>query len=360
MAPAVLTVGVGVPGAQGPQGPAGPGVPVGGTAGQYLQKIDGTNYNTDWTTVNLSAYAVKANNLSDLASTSTARTNLGLGSLAVVNDAPSDGSQYARKNAAWEVVSGGGGGYAPKTVLEVTSSGRTITSPDFGKVLVFTSTANGIIYLPIAPLGSQVLISFIQEDCKQVEGLSGVFVYGLNFNDRLIHYNSGLVTMTCVNSDNATFSFWRADNPLLFTTSWPAAGTVLSEGCVDTTGGAGYVDDNSTIWYGSFTHSTVTANGTGGSSETLVNNANGCYYPNGYCSALGATTDNDSGYVDDASNIMYYWSYNAADIQDGAGNYSVGTVTRPVGNTISAIYTYGGISVYFAADGSGGFVLTNL
>jgi hypothetical protein len=28
----------------------------------------------------------------------------GLGSLAVVNDAPSDGSQYARKNAAWEVV----------------------------------------------------------------------------------------------------------------------------------------------------------------------------------------------------------------------------------------------------------------
>ena len=57
MAPAVLTVGVGVPGAQGPQGPAGPGVPAGGTAGQYLQKIDGTNYNTDWVTLNLSAYA---------------------------------------------------------------------------------------------------------------------------------------------------------------------------------------------------------------------------------------------------------------------------------------------------------------
>jgi hypothetical protein len=56
MAPAVLTIGVGVPGAQGPQGPAGPGVPVGGTAGQYLQKIDGTNYNTDWVTLNLSAY----------------------------------------------------------------------------------------------------------------------------------------------------------------------------------------------------------------------------------------------------------------------------------------------------------------
>ena len=55
-APATLTVGVGVPGATGPQGPAGAGVPAGGTAGQFLTKIDGTNYNTDWTTVNLSQY----------------------------------------------------------------------------------------------------------------------------------------------------------------------------------------------------------------------------------------------------------------------------------------------------------------
>ena len=87
MAPAVLTVGVGVPGAAGPQGPAGPGVPVGGTAGQYLQKIDGTNYNTDWVTLNLAAYAVKANNLSDLTNFGTARTNLGLGTMAVATAA---------------------------------------------------------------------------------------------------------------------------------------------------------------------------------------------------------------------------------------------------------------------------------
>jgi hypothetical protein len=46
-----LTGSVGVP------GPAGPGVPAGGTAGQYLQKIDGVDYNTDWVTLNLSAYA---------------------------------------------------------------------------------------------------------------------------------------------------------------------------------------------------------------------------------------------------------------------------------------------------------------
>jgi hypothetical protein len=37
-------------GSQGPAGPAGPGVPIGGTAGQVLAKIDSTNYNTQWVT----------------------------------------------------------------------------------------------------------------------------------------------------------------------------------------------------------------------------------------------------------------------------------------------------------------------
>ena len=63
------------------------GIPVGGTAGQFLTKIDGTDYNTDWTTVNLSVYAVKSNNLSDLTSASTARTNLGLGTMATATAA---------------------------------------------------------------------------------------------------------------------------------------------------------------------------------------------------------------------------------------------------------------------------------
>jgi Collagen triple helix repeat (20 copies) len=37
-------------GAMGPQGVAGQGVPTGGTTGQVLSKVDGTNYNTQWTT----------------------------------------------------------------------------------------------------------------------------------------------------------------------------------------------------------------------------------------------------------------------------------------------------------------------
>jgi hypothetical protein len=65
---------------------------------------DSSVQTTAFTTAQLTNYLAKASNLSDLPSAATARINLGLGSLAVVNDAPSDGSQYARKNGAWDVV----------------------------------------------------------------------------------------------------------------------------------------------------------------------------------------------------------------------------------------------------------------
>ena len=43
----------GAKGDQGAQGPAGEGVPTGGTAGQVLTKVDGTNYNTQWSTLTI-------------------------------------------------------------------------------------------------------------------------------------------------------------------------------------------------------------------------------------------------------------------------------------------------------------------
>jgi len=55
--PSVLSMALGVPGPQGDAGPAGQngsngvGVPVGGTAGQALVKLSGTNYDTGWTTI---------------------------------------------------------------------------------------------------------------------------------------------------------------------------------------------------------------------------------------------------------------------------------------------------------------------
>jgi hypothetical protein len=59
-APTVLSMALGVPGPAGETGATGPagtpgtngvGVPTGGSAGQVLSKIDGTNYNTHWTDV---------------------------------------------------------------------------------------------------------------------------------------------------------------------------------------------------------------------------------------------------------------------------------------------------------------------
>ena len=114
-APATLTIGVGTPGAPGPQGPAGPGVPAGGTSGQFLQKIDGVSYNTDWVTVNLSQYAVKANNLSDLTSASTARSNLGLGTMATAT--ASDYSTTTVANGLYYPLSSNPSGYLTSSAL---------------------------------------------------------------------------------------------------------------------------------------------------------------------------------------------------------------------------------------------------
>ncbi len=79
-----------------------------------------------WPTGELSeTFLAKADNLAGLDSNSTARTNLGLGGLATLNDAPSDGSQYARKNGAWDVVTGGGGGGGGAVDIQVFGSSTT-------------------------------------------------------------------------------------------------------------------------------------------------------------------------------------------------------------------------------------------
>jgi hypothetical protein len=84
---------VATPGATGPAGPAGPagpqgvpgapgvGVPAGGSTGQFLSKSSNASYDTTWSTLSLSDYLTKADNLGSLTNFATARDNLNLGTL---------------------------------------------------------------------------------------------------------------------------------------------------------------------------------------------------------------------------------------------------------------------------------------
>jgi hypothetical protein len=71
-------------GRQGASGTDGEGIAAGGTTGQVLVKASNTDYDTEWSEAG-SGDLLAANNLSDLDSASTARTNLGLGTAATAD-----------------------------------------------------------------------------------------------------------------------------------------------------------------------------------------------------------------------------------------------------------------------------------
>lgn len=94
------------PGPVGPQGAAGVGVPAGGTAGQVLAKIDGTNYNTQWSSA--AGYSQPTLGSTPIPSGATVTTIAGLTLTSpVINTIPASASNAA--TALWSTLTNGNG-----------------------------------------------------------------------------------------------------------------------------------------------------------------------------------------------------------------------------------------------------------
>jgi len=97
-APAVLTIGVGTPGATGPAGAPGVGVPAGGLTAQFLQKTSNTSYATDWVTLPaylpLAGGTMNVNAAIDLSDT-TAGTVSEVGGYGMAISSSSNGALYS-------------------------------------------------------------------------------------------------------------------------------------------------------------------------------------------------------------------------------------------------------------------------
>ena len=153
--PAGPTGATGATGDPGPQGPAGQGVPIGGTAGQVLSKIDGTNYNTQWVTPggadNLGNHTATTNlamggNSITGANNITATGTATLGGNAYPTTAGTNGQVLTTNGAgtlSWGSSSGGSGVTlqlsVSKTIAQTTAIGNSTMLPD----IISWGSANG-------------------------------------------------------------------------------------------------------------------------------------------------------------------------------------------------------------------------
>ena len=157
-------------GTNGTNGATGPGVASGGTTGQYLTKVDGTNYNTQWSTLDVAELAQDAvgNNLSNLFTYNDSTGGISLDN-AKVSDFLMDGASgnsYGLIGTSVYLDVKNTNGYNKEIELDIaavktqlntdgylttsstsTLTNKTLTSPKINEDVAVTATATELNYV---------------------------------------------------------------------------------------------------------------------------------------------------------------------------------------------------------------------
>jgi hypothetical protein len=160
----------GATGSTGATGATGPGVASGGTTGQYLTKVDGTNYNTQWSTLDVAELAQDAvgNNLSNLFTYNDSTGGISLDN-AKVSDFLLDGASgnsYGLIGTSTYLDVKNTNGYNKEIELDIaavktqlntdgylttsstsTLTNKTLTSPKINEDVAVTATATELNYV---------------------------------------------------------------------------------------------------------------------------------------------------------------------------------------------------------------------
>jgi hypothetical protein len=237
-------------------GVAGAVLPVGGTAGQVLAKINSSNFQTEWvslgsaSTLASSAVLLTANNLSDLSSSSTARTNLGLGSMATQST-----SSYLSTAAA------------ASTYLSISSAASTY----------LTQSSASSIYQTQSGMSAYLSTASAVANYQSISGMSAYLstasasanFIGTSAYATTVQAQAGTSTTTVINPSTLLDAKFFAGGKYANTFTWTSA----------TSGtGAGAFAQGAN---GRYTNAPTSATGYGINSASIVNNVRGGAYSAG-------------------------------------------------------------------------------